>query len=275
MKKLTNNSTEAIDEGKKVLVEEFVKQLKDALELKDDINVVFCPQYTSMGRNALACIEPTTMTMQISIIHFRKMGIEEIKKVVAHEITHKFELEHNPEFERRLNELLSGTWTPTFASGITIIDGNRPVKKYDKPKKKEKPEIDKTRCAYCGNTVRLIQCKHCKDYFCEEHYNPIQPSMPNFNNPNKIAEWKNRENTHPCPAYYTYSIRKEKEQIKKIEKSFNKMSGKVSKDEIKEISAIESNENKVALNFCPECGNKLNDAPNFCSNCGYNLKKYK
>jgi hypothetical protein len=150
---LTIKPTNAIDEGKKALVDEFVKQIKDILKLKDEINVIFCPQYTSMGRKALACIEPSTMTMEISMIHLRKMGIEEIKKVVAHEITHKFELEHNPEFERRLNELLSGIWTPTFASGITMIDGNRPVKKYDKSKKKDKPEIDKTRCAYCGNTV--------------------------------------------------------------------------------------------------------------------------
>jgi hypothetical protein len=80
--------------------------------------------YTPSGQGALACIDTVSHTIYISDVYLGKMSLEEIRKTIAHEITHEYKLEHTPEFYKRLNEILSATWKPRFTSGIVMVDGS-------------------------------------------------------------------------------------------------------------------------------------------------------
>ena len=254
---------DAFLEGKKALVESFVEEIKEILELKDFIKIIFCPGYTSSGPNALACIEPLSMTMEISLIHLKDMSIEKIKEVVAHEITHKFVHGHNAEFHRRLNELLQGSWKPTFTSGLIMTDGNKKIE-ISKEEPNKKPI--KTICNYhqCKKKTNLKRCVHCRGYFCEDHIKPSPPIFPNFDYPRKKVEWElsKKENTHPCPPYYDYLLRKKKELIKKYEESFNRMDGLIiskgyleeEKDYYREIGKKEKSRRLKAKDItCYDC----------------------
>lgn len=217
------DSNKKIRDGKEALVLEFVKTIKDKYELDKKLTVVFCDGFTPMGQEALACIEPATGTIYISRIYLNKMGIDEIKKVVAHEITHMFETEHTPAFYKLLNEFLSATWEPDFSTGIISINGSGRV---EKPVKKKKEVIDKTVCNRhsCNISTNLKRCRHCRGYYCEEHITPLPPSLPNFDYPNKFNEWKQRrESHHPCPPFYDYLVRKHKENTKAASESLDRM----------------------------------------------------
>lgn len=214
-------------EAKKRLVESLTRQFEKLLGLDtDSVTINYCEGYTSLGREALACIQPETRNMQISLIHLNNMSKEEIKKTVAHELIHIFEREHTPTFYKLLNELLMGAWTPEGATGIVSINGGKHVDK--KPKKAFKEEIDKAVCNKhsCDSKNNLKRCIHCKGYYCERHLNPIPPSFPNFDYPNKFYEWKNKEKGHPCVSYVDYLNKKEKERKMKYELAL-KSNGKV------------------------------------------------
>ncbi len=40
-----------------------------------------------------------------------------------------------------------------------------------------------------------------------------------------------------------------------------------------ETAAQETPKETIAINYCPNCGQKLNEIQNFCPNCGKNLKE--
>ena len=220
---MNSSRNDAFLEGKKALVEAYVEEVTETLELDKPPKIEFCPGYTPMGQEALACIDVVLKIVYISIIHLRTMSFEEIKKNVAHELVHLIETEHTPEFYRILNNLLQGSWKPTFTSGLVMIDGNKKIEISKESKKK----IDKTQCNYhqCKNKSKLKRCIHCRGYFCEEHYKPSPPIFPNFDYPRKHIEWElsKKEKTHPCPNYYNYLLRKKKEFIIKYEDSMNSM----------------------------------------------------
>lgn len=215
---------DAFLKGKEEIVLQHVKFLTEMLELKMTPSVVFCDGFTPAGQKALACIDPATWVIYVSRVYLSKMDATEIRETIAHEITHLFDQSHDPSFDRKLTDIKTALWKPESTSGIIMIDSDRRTDEPDeKPKKKAK--ADKTRCNYhlCRQKTDLKCCIHCRGYFCEDHYKPIPPEMPNFDYPNKFAQWKYKENYHPCSAYYDYLLRKEKERTKKTEVSFEKM----------------------------------------------------
>lgn len=67
--------------------------------------------------------------------------------------------------------------------------------------------MTKSTCSYhlCLKKAKTIQCRYCKDYFCEKHAKPTKPGMPNFDETTKedkvkLAEWRD-ETGHPCPHH--------------------------------------------------------------------------
>lgn len=257
-------------EAKKRLVESLTRQFEKILGIgENSVTINFCDRYTPSGRKALACIQPETRNLYISLIHLNNMSKEEIKKTVAHELAHIFVRDHTPEFYGLLNELLMGTWTPEGATGIISINGGKHVDKM--PKKPEKKKVDKTVCNKnaCDSKDKLKRCVHCRGYYCEEHIKPFAPRLPNFDVPNRFYDWKENKNGHACPAYVDYLTRKEKERIKKYEKSINSMSyygskyghydtdyseeSTINEEEIDEYPKIVFNESGNAKGACSYC----------------------
>jgi len=218
---MVEETEDALLKAKEEMILNYVKSISEFLKLPKTPPVIFCNQYTSMGPNAAACIDIVSWKIEISRIHLQKKGIEEVKKTVAHEITHLIEEDHTPRFFQILNEIIVETWQPEFSSGISIINGGASVE-LSGEKHEEK---DTTRCNYhlCRKEAKLLRCPYCRDYFCIDHIKPMPPSFPEFDYPNKFNEQKFRDEHHPCANYYIVIERKHKERLLKYEQSLNRM----------------------------------------------------
>ena len=214
---------DAFMKGKEEIALQHVKYLTEKLELKMTPRVVFCDGFTPAGQNALACIDTATWTIYISRVYLSQMDATQIKETIAHEITHLFDPTHDPSFHKKLSDINSTLWKPESTSGIVWIDGGRRTE--ETPDKPTKRKINKIRCNYhlCRKKTELIQCCHCKDYFCIDHIRPVLPCLPNFDMPKEFADWKDKDKCHPCPDYYYYLVEKDKERIRKTEESLNRM----------------------------------------------------
>lgn len=208
---MTKESEDAVMKAKEEMVLNYVNSISKVLQLQRTPPIIFCDGYTSEGPNAIACIDIISCTIQVSRIHLQKQRVEEIKKTVAHEITHLIVPDHTPEFYKILNEILAGTWQPEFSTGLVFIDGGAEVELSTQETKKEShPNKDMTYCNYhlCREKTKLLCCPYCKDYFCLDHIKPMPPIFPNFDYPNKFNEQKNRDTHHPCPSYYDHLVKK-------------------------------------------------------------------
>ena len=256
---------------------EFVEMACETYGVKYKPQVIFIDGLLPENPSWLACIEIFSRTIKVSRTQLLKMSIEQIKETAFHEVTHIFDASHDTSFHNILDDVMTTTWEPP--SGVIVIDGNIRIDELEVAKKKTESKPDKVHCNHCGTKTELEKCPHCSRYFCEGHFKPILPSMPNFNNPNRFNEWKNRgENHHPCPNYYDYLRNEEKEKLRKYEESLDKMSGRRRSEYRyrKEVRIIQTKEPKPEFEeetkFCPECGTKLQDDFKFCTECGNKLE---
>lgn len=70
---------------------------------------------------------------------------------------------------------------------------------------KKAEELGKCNYHLCDNTQGLIQCRYCKDYFCEKHIRPTVVGMPRFRGSSNedrayMEEWS-KPGGHPCIPY--------------------------------------------------------------------------
>jgi hypothetical protein len=206
---------------------EYIKEASEFYNMEFIPQVIFFDDFIPENPNVLADIDIVSKTIRVSRKHLIEMPIEKIKETAFHETTHIFEPSHNTFFKNKLDDSLVTTWKPESTVGIRINDGyHRDVKLdgYD-----DSQEIENTICDYhlCRKKTKLYRCSHCGKYYCEEHIKPIPPSMPDFDYPNKFIEWKEQDNRHPCPIYYDYLRKQEKERHEKYSKSLDKLNNYV------------------------------------------------
>jgi len=228
--------------------EEFVELASKTYDLNYKPKVVFLDGYIPENPSWLACIDIASWTIYVSRKHLKEMPDEQIKETAFHEVTHLFNASHDMDFRNKLDDVTTGTWKPP--PGVIAIDGNIRRDEPRDTKKKTKQKPDKIHCNLCGTKSELKKCPYCSRYFCEEHFAPLPPSMPNFDYPSKFNEWKNRgENHHPCPNYYDFLVEEEKERRRKYRKALDSMSGKrrFKYREIPKIPIEESNGDKDGL----------------------------
>lgn len=226
--------------------EEFVELASKTFGLKYKPRVEFYDGFLPGGE--IAHIELETQIIRVSRKHLKEMPDEKIKETAFHEVTHLFNASHDTDFRNKLDDVTTGTWKPP--PGVIAIDGNIRRDEPRDTKKKTKQKPDKIHCNLCGTKSELKKCPYCSRYFCEEHFAPLPPSMPNFDYPSKFNEWKNRgENHHPCPNYYDFLVEEEKERRRKYRKALDSMSGKrrFKYREIPKIPIEESNGDKDGL----------------------------
>ncbi len=221
---MTEEFDDSLLRAKEERFKEFVKLASKIYKLQFVPKIVFHDGYLPDGPDVLAHIYLDSGQICVSRIRLKEMPIEKVKETAFHEVTHLLNASHDTFFHNKLDDVMLATWKPESTSGLLTIDGGRRIEKPVEKNKKES-KIDKVRCNYhlCRKKTKLKRCPHCREYFCKEHFKPIPPSMPNFDYPNKFAEWKHEEHYHPCPAYYDYLVKKEKEKRRKIEESLNKM----------------------------------------------------
>jgi hypothetical protein len=91
--------------------------------------------------------------------------------------------------------------------------------------------IDECKYHLCTKKNIEVQiCPYCNKHYCVDHINPKIPMQPNFDDSKQIGEWKEGENYyHPCPDYYDYVQKQEKNKERSISHSIDTMPrGKVS-----------------------------------------------
>lgn len=203
--------------------EAFVEFASKSYGLKYKPRVVFKDGHFLDNPRANAYIEIFSQIIYVSRAFLINATDAEIKETAFHEVTHLLNASHDPAFYNQLGDAITGTWQPP--PGVIAIDGGRRVKK---PQKKPKLEVDKEFCNYhlCRKKAELVQCMHCGKYYCNEHIKPAVPSFPNFKNTKKFIIWKKNKNCHPCPDYYSFVVKKDKEQKIRYSKALDRMSRK-------------------------------------------------
>ncbi len=162
------------------------------------------------------------------IICIWKKGLEEltldqIEKVVAHEVAHLISIEHDGKHAQAQAEIEIGIWRPP--PGVVTVDGSK--KRSGHLIKSITPRPRKNVCSYhpCRTRIKLLTCKYCGKNFCEKHLNPKIPMLPPFKGkPKEMDDW--RKDGHPCPEYPPYLKLKEKEELDKRWKILDILSGR-------------------------------------------------
>lgn len=103
-------------------------------------------------------------------------------------------------------------------------------------------------CSYClprgdRKEKEVFQCKHCSDYFCEEHIEARLPKLAPFKSTDidRQIEWEKKDG-HPCASYVDYVIKKEEDIKIKIDNinSAKEVHVEITKPEIKYETKYES-----------------------------------
>ena len=90
--------------------------------------------------------------------------------------------------------------------------------------KKAKQSIcDHYNCDY--EEKKVLKCRYCGRYFCEEHINPNKTSIDGFSNHNdfKVAQG------HGCSGYSIHTDNEKKIQFEKENDALNRLTGKIHK----------------------------------------------
>jgi len=85
--------------------------------------------------------------------------------------------------------------------------------------------IDECKYHLCTKkNIEVQTCPYCNKHYCVDHINPKIPMQPNFDDSKQIGEWKEGENYyHPCPDYYDYVQKQEKNKERSISHSIDTM----------------------------------------------------
>ena len=102
--------------------------------------------------------------------------------------------------------------------------------------------------------VKLFRCKHCGEYFCDEHINAKIPQVAPFKSTDVDRQIEWRKIGHPCLPYFYYSIEKEKEskdvilpKISKLEPIIDYIPEPKTPESEAEINIITGSENKPEI----------------------------
>ncbi|MBI2139905.1 DUF45 domain-containing protein [Candidatus Woesearchaeota archaeon] len=160
-----------------------------------------------------------------------KLNFDDIDNVVAHEVSHLLQPDHSAKFTRE--EELSGisSFDPSTIPGVVVIrEYTSEVKK--ETKKVGKRELKPNSCEYhlCRKRGNLKLCPYCQKYFCRENLMPKIPGHYNVDGSNSKffitnPEWKDTDG-HPCPAFFDYTLQKEKERKEAWGQTLNRLVGR-------------------------------------------------
>lgn len=210
--------------AKKERFKQYVEQASLIYGLEYMPQVVFVEGFSQGVKPARADIELGTWVIRVYLGELEKMPDEQIKKTAFHEVTHIFDPTHEKSFTNKLDDIMLGTWEPP--SGVIHKIGGQHLP----PIEHKEPEIDMEQCNYYQADVHrngketLKQCPHCQKYFCKEHFEPRPPNMPDFDYPNKENDWgASKDGHHPCPPYYDFIWKEEKERQRRYQKSLDRM----------------------------------------------------
>jgi hypothetical protein len=168
----------------------------------------------------LAHYHPETNVICISERQLIIQDFEDLEMTMAHEVSHILVQNHGPEFSDEEAKSSVAGWKPPPGVVHIIKSGKTTKVKEDGRKTKQ----DKTRCNYhlCRKKTKLIECKYCKNYFCNEHIEPCEPQVGNH-----LED--NNNSCHPCFQFAEYleEIKKEKEE--KYTEALNSLTGRRSR----------------------------------------------
>lgn len=113
-----------------------------------------------------------------------------------------------------------------------------------KARRLEPKKVREGECSYhlCDKPAK-VECPHCHKFFCEEHAQPMPPHFPDFESSDVISrlereKWREGR-SHPCPPYYDYLKKKERERFEKEWKALDRLLATKS-PERKEVTGVES-----------------------------------
>lgn len=211
-----------LKEAKKEKVIEVVDLVCKRYEIsKPKLNFKGCPEET---QDELAHYHFGEHKICISELQLNKLKtLTDVENTTYHELTHILVQEHGGEFNNTMNTFKVDTWHPPRGA-MYITHEN--LKEANKIKSKPaKIRIDKTRCNYhlCRKRTKLYQCSHCKNYYCKDHKEPIEPA-------NLTSEWSKKDHSktsyHPCPQYVDFLKKQKERQTDEYGKALDILTGK-------------------------------------------------
>lgn len=186
------------------------------------VNFDGCP---GEDENQLAHYHPAGNRICVSERQLTKLNFDDIEHTATHEAAHILEHDHDAGFQREHEINMIGAFRPP--PGVLVISGNgsKPIKKPPRPVR-----VDTKRCNYhlCRKKTTLHKCKFCKSFFCSAHSNPRLSGMPTFKGiePEDLLNESDESNTHPCPSYYDYLQKIDREEKAKYGEALKKLLNK-------------------------------------------------
>lgn len=183
------------------------------------VNFDGCP---GEDENQLAHYHPIGNRICVSDRQLTKLNFDNIEHTATHEVAHILEHNHGAGFqsEHEINSI--GAFRPP--PGVLVIseNGSKPIKKPSRPVR-----VDTKRCNYhiCREKTALYKCKLCESFFCSDHSNPRLSGMPTFKGiePEDLLNESDESNSHPCPPYYDYLQKIDREEKAKYGEALKKL----------------------------------------------------